>query len=360
MSLSGNKGEWSEVYALFKILSDRKLFAGDKNLNRLDELFFPIVRIFRDEVVGTYEYSYESELVVIKGIDEVIKIPIFEFQKNALYLLNKIKESKTSAFQIKEIEDFMKLFQCFSIKAQSSVKSDIRIVLHDSRTGTDPELGFSIKSQLGNASTLLNAGSTTNFVYKINNLILTDNEIFEINSINSRSKIKDRIEKIYEKNGSLEFLHTESPIFGNNLTLIDSALPIILSEFVILYFTSNVSNTCDLVDKITERNPIKYDLDTNHPFYSYKIKRFLTDVALGMMPSLVWTGNLDATGGYLIVKESGEIICYHIYNRNSFEDYLIFNTKLETASSTRHNFGTIYRESDVLKFKLNLQIRFVR
>ncbi len=94
------------------------------------------------------------------------------------------------------------------------------------------------------------------------------------------------------------------------------------------------------------------------PFYKYKIKRFLTDVVLGMMPSKVWTGVYDATGGYLIVKEDGEMLCYHIYNRNQFEDYLFNNTKLETASSSRHAFGKIFEENGELYFRLNLQIRF--
>jgi type II restriction enzyme len=76
------------------------------------------------------------------------------------------------------------------------------------------------------------------------------------------------------------------------------------------------------------------------------------------MPSKVWTGELDATGGYLVVKENGEVLCYHIYNRNEFEDYLFKNTKLETASSTRHVFGKVYEENGQLYFKLNLQIRF--
>ena len=42
-----------------------------------------------------------------------------------------------------------------------------------------------------------------------------------------------------------------------------------------------------------------------------------------MMPSKVWTGEYDATGGYLIVKADGEILCYHIYNKNEFENYLL-------------------------------------
>jgi type II restriction enzyme len=79
-----------------------------------------------------------------------------------------------------------------------------------------------------------------------------------------------------------------------------------------------------------------------------------------MMPSKVWTGELDATGGYLVVKEDGEILCYHIYNRNEFEDYLLNKTKLETASSTRHDFGAVYETGNRQFFKLNLQIRFLK
>lgn len=126
-----------------------------------------------------------------------------------------------------------------------------------------------------------------------------------------------------------------------------------------MFYTSNLSKISDLVNHISENNPLNYNIDNTHPYYSYKYKRFLTDTALGMMPSKVWTGELDATGGYLIVKDDGEILCYHIYNRNEFEDYLFKNTKFETASSSRHDFGKIYREKGKLFLKLNLQIRFL-
>jgi len=358
--LTGNKGEWSEIYTLLKIISDRKLFAGDSDLNKIESLIFPIIKILRDESNGTYEYAYDSDLVIIKGNEEEFRFPITQFQEKAVSLLSKLKETTTATFSIPEIESFINSFNCVSIKAKSTVKSDIRIVIHDQRTGTTPELGFSIKSQLGGASTLLNAGKTTNFIYIIEGSNITDEEISEINVIDSRSKIKDRIEVIKGHSGILKFFNTESSIFGNNLTLIDSALPQILSEIIYLFFTSSFSKTMDLVNEITVQNPLKYNLETNHPFYSYKIKRFLTDIALGMMPSKVWTGQLDATGGYLVVKEDGEVLCYHIYNRNEFEDYLLNNTKLETASSSRHEFGTIYKENNQLYFKLNLQIRFLK
>lgn len=358
--LTGNKGDWSEIYTLLKIVSDQELFAGDSDLNKIEGLVFPIIKILRDESKGTYEFAYDCSLVIIKGADQEFRIPISEFQEKAVSLLSKLKETTSATFSIPEIETFINSFDSISLKARSSVKSDIRIVIHDQRTGTTPELGFSIKSQLGGASTLLNAGKTTNFVYEVENAVLSVNQIREINEIDSRSKIKDRIEKIRDFSGSLSFRKTESTIFGNNLTLIDSSLPKILADIVYLFFTSNHSKTLDLVNEISRLNPLEFNLETNHPFYSYKIKRFLTDIALGMMPSKVWTGELDATGGFLVVKEDGEILCYHIYNRNEFEDYLLNNTKLETASSTRHDFGTVYIEDSKQFFRLNLQIRFLK
>lgn len=358
--LTGNKGEWSEVYTLLKIIADRNLFAGDENLNKIENLIFPIVKILRDESNGTFEFSYDSNIVVINGNQDVFKIPINVFQEKAQHLLEHIKESKSATFSIPEIEIFINSYNSHSLKASSSVKSDIRVIIHDLRTGANPELGFSIKSQLGGASTLLNAGKTTNFIYRIEGAKLSQEKIEEINSIDNRSKIKDRIEKIKENNGSLQFIKTESSIFGNNLTLIDSSLCPILSEILYHFYTSTHSKMVDLVNEISKRNPLKYDLTANHPFYEYKIKRFLTDIALGMMPSKVWTGELDATGGYLVVKESGDILCYHIYNRNEFENYLLNNTKLETASSARHGFGSIYEIDNQQYFNLNLQIRFIK
>lgn len=356
---TGNKGEWSEVYTFLKVIADKQLYAGDSNLNKIENLIFPIIKVLRDESNGTFEFSYNNDLVIVKNNNEQIRIPVNEFKTQARFLLTKLKEKTSSTFSIPETQEFINSFNCYSLKASSTLKSDIRIVIHDQRTGTNPELGFSIKSQLGGASTLLNAGRTTNFIYRINQLNLTDNQIDEINAIDTWKKIRDRVSKLKTLGGKLQFKNTESSVFENNLVLIDSALPEIISEILVLFFTSNHSKISDLVTKLSEINPLDYNLENNHPFYAYKIKHFLTDIALGMMPSIVWTGELDATGGYLVVKETGEVLCYHIYNRNEFEDYLFTNTKLETASSKRHGFGRVYKENGQLYFKLNLQIRFL-
>jgi len=358
--ITGNKGEWSEIYTLFKLLGDKKLFLGDKDIEKLEGLVYPIIKVLRSENNGDFEYSIKDELILISGNEEVLKIPIEEFKNKALFLLNAIRENRERTFSVPEIEKFMYSINCISLKASSSAKTDITIIVHDQRTNQQPTLGFSIKSQLGSPSTLLNAGKTTNFIFKIKGVQLTKKQIENINSISSRSKIMDRIVQVQNANGTFEFVKTERQIFSNNLVLIDSLLPQILSQIVIDFYSSENSHLTDLVNQISKKNPLNFDVENEHKFYEYKIKRFLTDVALGMMPSKVWNGKYDATGGYLIVKENGDVLCYHIYNRNEFEDYLLNNTKLETASSSRHGFGVIYEENGQLYFNLNLQIRFTK
>ncbi len=358
--ITGNKGEWSEVYALFKLLCDKQLFLGDKDIERLEGFVYPIVKILRSESNGNFEYSIQDEIILISGNQEVLKIPIEEFKKKAHFLLNTIKENRDRTFAVPEIEDFMRSINCLSLKASSAAKTDITIIVYDQRTNQQPTLGFSIKSQLGSASTLLNAGKTTNFLYRVEGVYLKDEKIEKINAISTRSKIKDRIVAIQSLGGQFNFYNTEKQIFSNNLILIDSLLPQILAHMVFEFYSGNNSKVQDIVKVVNNNNPINFDIENEHKFYNYKIKRFLTDVALGMMPSKVWTGQYDATGGYLIVKEDGDVLCYHIYNRNQFEDYLFNNTKFETASSSRHEFGKLYKENEELYFKLNLQIRFIK
>lgn len=357
MALSGNKGEWSEIYALLKLLSDGKLYVGDANLNRIENLFYPILQIIRNESGNNYEYDLTGDLVFINGENSRFSVPILTFKKNASIVLDNIKKAK-GTFRIKELEEFLTKINCVNLTAKSTKKTDIVVVIHDIKLNQKAELGFSVKSQLGSESTLLNAGRTTNFVFEILNCNLSKKEISEINSINSRSKVKDRLNTIKQKGGKIKFQNLENSVFQNNLILIDSLLPNMLSEIVLTFYTSSLNSVNNLIEDIDSRNTLKYDKQHQHSFYKYKMKKFLTEAALGMMPSKVWSGEYDATGGYLVIKEDGEILCYHVYNRNRFEDYLFHNTKLETASTTKHGFGVVYKVGEKLFINLNLQIRF--
>ena len=152
----------------------------------------------------------------------------------------------------------------------------------------------------------------------------------------------------------------ENGIFESNLQLIDGDLPKICAYMLKEYYSSGVNTVKNSLESLGLHNPIGYDLSKGHPFYEYKFKKFLAECALGMLPSKVWDGTADATGGYIIVREDGEVLCYHLFNRNEFETYLINNTKFETASTSRHEFGFIYKDNGRYYLKLNLQVRFIK
>lgn len=93
---------------------------------------------------------------------------------------------------------------------------------------------------------------------------------------------------------------------------------------------------------------------------SYKVKALLLDIALGMVPKKPWDGRQKADGGYIVVKDTGALVCFHVYNFGAFSDYLLGSTMFDTPSTNRHEFGFLYEEGGHLYFDVNCQIRFVR
>ena len=140
--------------------------------------------------------------------------------------------------------------------------------------------------------------------------------------------------------------------------MLDSSLGEIIGLLLLEQLEHDTNMLKDLVQALSEKNPLHFDISQNNPYYAYKVKNLLTSSALGMMPGKAWNGKYDASGGYLVVKESGDVLCYHFYDRNRFEDFLYNNAYLERASTTRHEYAKIIKEEDgTLTFKLNLQIR---
>jgi type II restriction enzyme len=351
--LSGNKGEWSEVYTLIKLLADGEVYAADANLNKKPNIYYPILKIIRDELNGSYYYERNTIIKMKDSNDNVIsQFKISDFKKRAITLLKEIKAGRGSSFSIPTMDSFLRDINCSTLKAKSSDKRDITLIIHDPIIQNDQEIGLSIKSQLGGKSTLFNASQSTNITYKV-----TTNHI-DINDINSQRGIKKKVKEIYAKGDALILYEIDDKTFHRNLQVVDSSLPEIIGEMALLYFRGLGKKVNDLTREIKKTNPCNYDFSDGHPFYKYKIKSFLNDSAVGLRATDIWTGKYDATGGYLIVREDGEILCYHIYNLNEFHEYLFNDSFLDTPSSTRNKFGSIYKENTNYFMKLNFQIRF--
>ena len=357
MALTGNKGEWSEIYTLFKLLGDGKVHAGDADMNKL-ELYYPILNIIREES-KRYEYKPNTEqniVVIDEDGNEYARISMDKFVEESTKLLSEIKAAKKSAFEIPEAEQFMGEIGCSKLKAPSTDKADIHVVIHDLRTNMTPLLGFSIKSQLGSASTLLNAGATTNITYKVDGTMLSDEDIDAINAIKSHL---ERLAALFEKGCSLEYSDIDNPVFRNNLQFLDICMPQFIADCLLVDSKGSNSSIDYCVADVAKKNPFDYKGKNVEEFYAHKMKVLLLSAALGMVPGKEWTGRYDANGGYLVVRKDGDIVCYHFYNQNDVEDYLYKNTRFERASRTRYGFGKLYRGEDgSVYMKLNLQIRF--
>lgn len=356
--MTGNKGEWSEIYTLFKLLGDGVVYAGNGDMEKIDTLFYPILRVIRKE---SQVYNYEprvddNRIVAILNEEggELMRISMSEFSAIAKKLLDSIKSAKGSAFSLPTIEEFMHHVKCHTLKARSVDKTDIRIVIHDLRTGTTPTLGFSIKSQLGHPSTLLNPGHTTNFKYRIEGIELTDTDI---DNINSTAGQIDRMTNILSRGARLRYHSMDCETFEDNLIIIDSFMPEIVAECIMEHFISGCNNLNELTEGVIARNPLGIRRNPEL-YYMAKMKSLLVDVALGMTPARVWTRKYDANGGYLVVRNDGEVLCYHFYDRNQMEDYLYQNTRFDYPSRSRYNYGSLYREGNNVFIKLNFQIRF--
>ncbi|MGR5921025.1 HpaII family restriction endonuclease [Bacillus paranthracis] len=164
-----NKGEWSEVYTVLKLLADGKLYAADSDLNKMESIYYPLIKILRSELLNkqltNYEYLYEEtincpedvKIRIVHGdtSDTLLELSVEEFKNNSLQLLKDIQEGQGRSFTVSpDVERFLQSIYISKMSESSDKKRDITIVVHDLVTGFEPELGFSIKSKLGKAATL--------------------------------------------------------------------------------------------------------------------------------------------------------------------------------------------------------------
>lgn len=365
---SGNRGEWSELYVLIKILADGRLYGADKHGERTDDVYYSVNKVIRKENDVEIEYVISEDgnhiEVVIAG-EKKARVDTDWMTEESEYLFDAISLSSGRSFSVARTELLMDELYCTKLKSPSSDKSDIRIQIHDHRTGLEPTLGFSIKSALGGLPTLVNPSGSTNIVFDLVGNVTS--ELAE--AVNTSEKegiegkkrvtLSERYKMLYSNGIELIYAGTQNLIFEDNLRMIDSSLPEILAEMLKLHYVEGISDICEQIEILSKRNPLKYRQPDKYPYYEFKIKKLLVSYALGMRSSTPWKGDEQASGGYIIVKEDGDVLCYHLYNRNDFEDYLIRNTKLDTPSTTRYEYSDVYKSLDgEYKLKLNLQIRF--
>ena len=360
--VSGNKGEWSELYAFYYLMGDPRLFAADEKLDRTGD-FLPILSAFRSDSMGVeHEYIISDDRVTISVEEGELLLDSFsanEFSTMASTLLKRLENYKAIEYEdgkkhfppIHELDDFMSKSHTDRLKAKSTEKKDIQFKVDDTRNARKPIVGFSIKSYLGQNPTLFNVGKNTNFRFRVTDC--TDEIRTEVNS---KKGLKKKIACLFEKGCDLSFDRMMSDRFRMNLELIDSNMDSLIAEVIRRMWKDGNEKISDIVESISKDDPLK---KKNRHFYEYKMKQFLSSVALGMLPETEWDGKDQANGGYIIVKRDGDVVCYFLYNRNEFNDYLFNCTKIEKPDTERHDYGNILKDENGFYIDLDPQIRFL-
>lgn len=321
------------------------------------------MKVIREEANNTkttYAIYEDPDKFIIydKNNKKLATLNKSEVSSNLKEILNKIKEPIKGTFSIPIAEKLMNELFCHQIKA-SNKKADLFLELSDTNiVETSHYLGFSIKSRLGASPTLFNANKdATNFIYRIAQKRI-DQE--EINSIVGGHIIRKRLKKIEEKGAILEFSGMANENFEKNLRLIESKLPELIAEALKVFFNGKGNTLIENTNTLESGKILETRFAMPKNAYIHKLKNFLEAIALGMNASKEWDGEIKAHGGYIIVKQDGELVCYHLDNRDLFKEYLFNNTKFETPSTSRHKYGKVYEEKGEQFIKLNLQLRYIK
>ena len=104
-TLTANKGEWSELYVLFKLFSENKIKAADMNLQPTDDEY-TFLKVFREDVDNRpYVYDLEQDGVVrilAKNGQLVDAVSTHLLPEKAQRVFEAIKSANTSTFALPE------------------------------------------------------------------------------------------------------------------------------------------------------------------------------------------------------------------------------------------------------------------
>jgi type II restriction enzyme len=346
---TGNKGEWSEVYAALSIWRERQIVGSTRELKRDNEKRWAINTVAVPGHLPGIEFHVKgNELLVKKPCTSLIWSDK-DAQTEIKELLKRICEAHATTFSIQKSSKLYELLEA-SLHEASSGKSDLVVSVYDSFLEKFIPHGFNIKSQLGARSSLLNASKRTNFQFKLIPAIAGDAKEFQ-----PRSCMPEKVSR-----SGLEWTSMDKQ-FKENLELIDSNLPRVLSWLLIWYY--QYGENCSFAEAaahLQKLNPL--NVENPSSYYSIKLQEFLIACGLGLSPSKKWEGKYEANGGYVIVKKDGVIVTFYVVDgelKGRLGQYLLANCFLDTPSTTRHEFGDILREEpgDASFINLNLQIR---
>lgn len=360
MVARGNRGELSELYAMLKILGEGRIDLADNGLRPIPGRHIDVASLTR--VDGgrrtTHRIDRENRKVHVHdhGGGFLRSVGMDELGRMAEDFGREIALSKDTTTVVPG--EIMRVLEASRVQAGRYSKADLFLGVWDCVGNCEREHGFSIKSMMGCASTLLNSSNATKFNYRVEGL--SEGDFDEINAIEGRSKILLRTAEIARRGGSIHYLGMNSDTFRRNCMMVCSSMPVILGEMQRLRYAGAGRSMEELARAVAREGRLGGVAVVDYETLVYKLKHLLGAVALGMNPADPWSGCCETSGGCIVVKRDGSLACYHADSRDDLNSYFFNNTGLDTPGTGKFDFGRLYRTGGEIRTDYVLQVRFLR
>ena len=344
-----NKGEWSEFYALVKLLAN-----GFVDLETATD---PLRKKTIVVSVRKNETEFHINDGMIRSVDKLFV---------AAELSNLADEIKKGILAIKKnnsslpIAEYLSHQLGISVKKQnSSMVADLYATMYFEDRETKYDL--SIKSWLGGNPSFLNASKkSTKITYSIKGN-LSDSFLTTLN----QKKATDNLRKIYENEGYLEFHSYANEKFLDGLYYATADGPQVLADLVVCGYLSGRDGIDSHVKKelasigeyfqYFKQSRNLFSAIRSKAIYEQRIKVLLFHFLMYQLQKGAPESNSLASDNYLAVLSDGNLLC--IVGRERLEEKLFSLCKMDSPSASRHDYGYAYQKEGTWYIDLQPGIR---
>lgn len=425
---TGNIGEHSELLALARIVLDGFLELGVPNevVHQASRTKIDVFGVSRTPPIGTsffgpkkrnrvIDEEVRSRDVFLSSGDDVVVISEpagtkrrlcsrselseatlglqnqlvywssskFKAEKRALKKANEAAGIRliSRALKSEHSQKILDLLGLQTLRAKSGAKSDLYLTLESS--GRCIPQGFSVKSQMGSRSCLVNHSGATIFRYEIQNTTLTRagslEEQFIVNEAASASKPgsvastkrgpSTLIPALLREPGVvIRYDSVINDTFRESLEMIDARFPQALAMVILQRFKTGESR----IAKLAEDPSLKDFLiaagmspRVAENYLAEKLKDLLRKFALGMQADTPWVDRTEVQGGWVLVVDAGKVVGYRFDNLDAFRSYLLNSTMIDTPSTRRVSkgaarVGRVYEQDGKMFVTLSLIVKFTK
>ena len=335
-----NVGEWSEIYAVARLLTNdfsHDLAGGDKRIIR--------AKVQHSIAETEVEYAVSDQIVSVNQDNrQPFHLECKEISRLANGLLIDMRLKSNRTFQS---HAGMRLVELLCFGGTSAVlRDDVRVVFATGKP-TDWK-GVSIKSFIGAKPTLLNASSATNFSYRLTG---PKDSLRKVSMLNNLT-MKPLFTFFKENQIDLAFSSMDNAVFSQSLQGFSRDLDVLIAQLLrdaAFQSKKKLKDVWGLTNESGARAAQVLDPG---------LLKFLGAVGLGLQPATRWAPRGDDFGGFLNIQPGGTAELVGEANLEALGEQLFQTLRFEWGSRTKHKFGIPFKEGSDLMIKLNLQLRY--